>query len=113
MQGLQNFHNPHAKLASSTSDSHNFLIRTLIRAFLNSMERSLSLESNHISVNVIWCSQLLGFFMLFSKSYVRQSLIDFMDYFVAGSWLVCVGISMSQLVYDCSISLLELSDILG
>ena len=47
--------------------------------------------------------------MLFSKSYVGQSLTDF----VAGSWPVYVGISMPQLVYDCSISLLELSDILG
>ena len=32
---------------------------------------------------------------------------------MADSWLVCVGISMPQLVYDCTISLLELSDILG
>ena len=36
--------------------------------------------------------------MLFSKSYVGQSLTDFMDCFVAGSWPVCVGISMPQLV---------------
>ena len=45
--------------------------------------------------------------MLFSKSYIGQSLTDFVDYFVAGSWPVCVGISMSQLVFDCSISFLE------
>ena len=32
---------------------------------------------------------------------------------MASSWPVCVGISMSQLVYDCSILVLELSDILG
>ena len=32
---------------------------------------------------------------------------------MAGSWPLCVGISVQQLVYDCSISLLELSDILG
>ena len=51
--------------------------------------------------------------MLFSKSYIGQSLIDFVDCFVASSWPVCVGISMPQLVFDCSISLLELSDILG
>ena len=55
----------------------------------------------------------LDFFMLFSKSCVRQSLTNFMDCFVAGSWPVCVGISMPQLVYVCSISLFELSDILG
>ena len=55
----------------------------------------------------------LGFFMLFSKSYVGQSLTDFVDCFMAGSWPLCVGISMPQLVYDCSISLLELTDIIG
>ena len=48
----------------------------------------------------------LGFFMLFSKSYVGQSLTDFVDYFVVGSWPLCVGISMPQSVYDFSISLL-------
>ena len=58
-------------------------------------------------------AQIFGFFMLFSKICVGQSLTDFMDYFVVGSWPLCVVISMPQLVYDCSISLLELSYILG
>ena len=31
-----------------TSDDHNFLVRSPFCAFLDSMERSLSLESNHI-----------------------------------------------------------------
>ena len=34
--------------AASTSDGHNFLVRTLIRAFLDSTESSLSLEFNKI-----------------------------------------------------------------
>ena len=54
-----------------------------------------------------------GFFMIFSKSCVGQSLTDFVDCFVASSWPVCVGISMTQSIYDFSISFLELSDILG
>ena len=53
------------------------------------------------------------FFMIFSKICVGQSLTDFMDFFMASSWPLCVGIFMPKLVYDCSISLLELSDILG
>ena len=42
-----------AKLIASTWDDHNFLIQTPIHAFLDSMERYLSLESNHIIVNGI------------------------------------------------------------
>ena len=34
--------------ATSTLDDHNFLVRTLIHAFLESTERSLSLEFNKI-----------------------------------------------------------------
>ena len=34
--------------ATSTLDGHNFLVRTPIRTFLNSTERSLSLEFNKI-----------------------------------------------------------------
>ena len=34
--------------AALTSDGHNFLVRTLIRAFLDSTESSLSLEFNKI-----------------------------------------------------------------
>ena len=60
----------------------------------------------------ILCSHI-WVFMLFSKSCVGQSLTDFVDCFAADSWPMCVEISMPQLVYDCSISLLELSDILG
>ena len=35
--------------AASTLDSHNFLVRTLIRAFLDSTEISLSIEFNKIN----------------------------------------------------------------
>ena len=34
--------------AASTLDGHNFLVRTLIQAFLDSTERSLSLQFNKI-----------------------------------------------------------------
>ena len=34
-----------------TSDDHNFLVRSLFCAFLDSMEISLSLESNHMPVD--------------------------------------------------------------
>ena len=34
--------------ATSTLDGHNFLVRTLIQAFLDSMESSLSLQFNKI-----------------------------------------------------------------
>ena len=36
-----------------TLDDHNFLVRS---PFLDSMEISLSLESNHIPEDGIWCS---------------------------------------------------------
>ena len=62
---LRNFCNPHVKSAGSTSDDHNFLVRTPISAFLDSMERSLNLESNHMPVNGIWCSQIWVFFAHF------------------------------------------------
>ena len=47
-QGLQNFGNPHAKSVGLTSNDHNFLIRTPIRTFLDSIESPLSLKSIHI-----------------------------------------------------------------
>ena len=67
LQTLRNFRNPHAKSASSTSDGHNFLVRTPICAFLDSMESFLSLESNHMPVNGIWCSHLCFFYALFKE----------------------------------------------
>ena len=42
--------------AGPTSDGHNFLVRTSIRAFLDSMESSLNLESDRMFVDCIWCS---------------------------------------------------------
>ena len=64
---LRNFRNPHAKSTSSTSDDHNFLVRTPIRVFLDSMEISLSLKSNHILVNGILRSQIWDFYALFKE----------------------------------------------
>ena len=39
-----------------TLDDHNFLVQSLIRMFLDSMERSLSLESDHMPVKGMLCS---------------------------------------------------------
>ena len=44
--------------AVPTSDDHNFLVRSPFQVFLNSMESSLSLESDHIPVDGIWCSNI-------------------------------------------------------
>ena len=41
-----------------TSDDHSFLVRCPFQVFLDYMERSLSLESNHMLVDVIWCSNI-------------------------------------------------------
>ena len=51
--------------------------------------------------------------MLFSKSCVEHSLTDFVNYFVACSWPMCVASLCHNWFYDYSISLLKLSDILG
>ena len=40
------------KSAASASDNHNFLVRTLIHAFLYSTESSLSLEFNKMKYSV-------------------------------------------------------------
>ena len=50
-------------LAVPTSDDHNFLVRSLFRTLVDSMEIPLSLESIHIWVNrihiwVILCSKV-------------------------------------------------------
>ena len=55
---LRNFRNPHVKSVGSTSNDHNFLVRTPISAFLDSIESSLSINSNHMRVNSIWCSHI-------------------------------------------------------
>ena len=39
-----------------TSDGYKFLVQTSIRVFLDSMERSWSLESYHMIFNGNWCS---------------------------------------------------------
>ena len=65
--GLRNFRIPHAKSTGSTSDNINFLVRTSIHEFLDSMESSLSLESNHILINSIWFSQIWVFYALFNE----------------------------------------------
>ena len=44
--------------AVPTSDDHNFLIRSPFQVLLDSMESSLSLESDHMPVDGIWCSNI-------------------------------------------------------
>ena len=41
-----------------TLEGHIFLVRTPIHTFLDSMERNLSLESDHMPMDGIWGSQL-------------------------------------------------------
>ena len=47
---------PHlCESAASTLDDHNFLVRTSIRAFLNSTESSLSIKSNNVKCSAkLW-----------------------------------------------------------
>ena len=41
-----------------TLDDHIFLVRTPIRTFLDSMEIHLSIESDHMNGDGIWCSHI-------------------------------------------------------
>ena len=41
-----------------TSNDHIFHVRTLIRVFLDSTESPLSLESDHMPMNDIWCPHI-------------------------------------------------------
>ena len=52
---------------ASISNDNNFLVRTTICAFLDSMKISLRLEFNHIPVNGILCSQFWVFLALFKE----------------------------------------------
>ena len=49
----------------TTSEDHNFLVRTPFWEFLNFMESPWSQESNHVSVEGNWCSQLCRKLMLY------------------------------------------------
>ena len=42
-----------------TSDDHNFLVQSPFQVFLDSMESFLSLESDHMHVDGIWCSNIV------------------------------------------------------
>ena len=42
-----------------TSDDHNFLVQSPSQVFLNSMESFLSLESDHMLMDGIWCSNIV------------------------------------------------------
>ena len=58
-EGMPEFSHHPCESAAPTSDDHNFLIRTPICVFLDSTERSLSLEFREDEV----LSQTMGWFM--------------------------------------------------
>ena len=41
-----------------TSDDHNFLVRSPFHVLLDSIERFMSLEYDHMCVDGIWCSNI-------------------------------------------------------
>ena len=55
----KNFAEPLHSKFHQTSIDHNFFVQTPIHVFLDSMKSSLSLESNHILFNSIWCKNFL------------------------------------------------------
>ena len=70
----------HCESAMSTWDGHNFLLRTPIRAFLDSTESSLSLEFNKINFstktrakNLVWLWTIEEWSVLVFETYVFRT----------------------------------------
>ena len=84
-------HHPYESVVP-TSDDHNFPIRTLICAFLDSMERSLSLELNKMKFSTkIWAEQWAG-----SRTVEERSvLVSGTSVFGTGLYLKCLGLRMA------------------
>ena len=74
---------------ASTSDDHNFLVRTPICTFLDSMERSLSLEFNRMKcLAKTWAKNLAG-----SRTVEEWSVQGSETYvFGIGLYLKCLGL---------------------
>ena len=80
------------ELAMLTSDGHNFLIRTPIGAFLDSMESSLSLEFNKIKCSAKpWAEHWAG-----TQTVEEWSvLVSGTSVFGTGLYLKCLGLRMA------------------
>ena len=78
--------------AVTTSDDHNFLVRTPIRAFLDSTESSLSLEFNKIKFSAKpWAEKWAG-----SRTVEEWSvLVSGTSVFGTGLYLKCLGLRMA------------------
>ena len=78
--------------AASTMDGHNFLVQTLIRAFLDSMERSLSIEFNKMKFSAKpWAEHWAG-----SLTIEELSVLVFgTSVFGTGLYMKCLGLCMA------------------
>ena len=76
----------------STSDGHNFLVRTSIRAFLDSTKSSLSLEFNKMKCSAkTWAKHWAG-----SRTVEEWSvLVSGTSIFRIGLYLKCLGLRMA------------------
>ena len=77
----------------TTSDGHNFLVRTPIRVFLDSTESSLSLEFNKIKFSAkLWAENWDG-----SSTVEEWSVLVFgTSVFGTGFYLKCLGLRMAR-----------------
>ena len=80
------------ELTASTSDGHNFLVRTQIRAFLDSTESSLSLEFNKIKYSAKkWAEHWAR-----SRTFEEWSIFVSRTYvFGTGLYLKCLGLRLA------------------
>ena len=78
--------------AASTSDDHNFLVRTPIHSFLNSAERSLSLEFYKMKCSTkTWVEHWAG-----SQTVKEWSVLVYgTSVFGTGLYLKCLGLRMA------------------
>ena len=78
--------------AASTLDNHNFLVRTPIHAFLDSTERSLSLEFNNMNFSAKpWDEHWAG-----SRKFEELSVLVFETSVLGtGLYMKCLGLCMA------------------
>ena len=90
--GMLEFPHHPCESATPTSDSHNFLVRTLIYAFLDYMKSSLSLEYNKMKCSAkTWVEQWVGSWTLEERSV----LVSGTSVFGIGLYLKCSGLCMA------------------
>ena len=84
-------HHP-CESAAPTSDGHNFPVRTLICAFLDSTESLLSLEFNKMKFSAkTWAEQWSGSWTIEERSI----LVSGSSVFRIGLYLKCSGLCMA------------------